>query len=343
MPSLPRVRYAVAGLGRIAQNAVLPAFANARRNSVLTAVVSSSPSKRKAIAARFGAAPYRYEDYDACLKEVDAVYIALPNSMHAEFTERAARAGVHVLCEKPMAVTTAECERMIRVCRKARVKLMIAYRLHFEAVNMYALRLVRAGKIGEPRFFTSTFSLNVPAGDIRTVPAMGGGTLPDIGVYCINAARGLFGDEPIEALAMSVHSGARKVRAVDETTGGLLSFPGGRLASFVTSFNATARACYEIVGTRGTIRLEPSYEYAVPVAGELIAAGKRLPLRGRTPDQFAPELTYFSERILKDQEPAPSGEDGLQDVRIIEALTRSAASGRPVALAPRRHRPDWRT
>jgi predicted dehydrogenase len=339
-----RVRYAVVGMGRIAQNAVLPAFGHARRNSALAAVVSSSARKRKELSARYRVPAFSYEDYEACLKAVDAVYIALPNSMHAEFTERAARAGVHVLCEKPMAVTAAECERMIRACRKARVKLMIAYRLHFEAVNMQALRIVRAGKIGEPKFFTSTFSLNVQAGDIRTIPAMGGGTLPDIGVYCINAARALFGDEPIEARAMSVHSGARKVRGVDETTGGLLSFPGGRLASFVTSFNATARACYEIVGTKGTIRLEPSYEYAVPLAGELIAGGKRLPLRGRTPDQFAPELAYFSDCILKDREPAQSGEDGLQDVRIIEALTRSAASGRPVALAPpRRHRPDRRT
>jgi glucose-fructose oxidoreductase len=335
MPGSPRVRYAVAGLGRIAQNAVLPAFANARRNSQLTAVVSSSPSKRKTIAAKYGVKAFSYGEYDECLKDVDAVYIALPNSMHAEFTERAARAGVHVLCEKPMAMTVRECERMIAACSMAGVKLMVAYRLQFEPVNLEALRLARSGKIGDLKYFTSAFSLSVQAGDIRTIPAMGGGTLPDIGVYCINAARTLFGTEPTEVLAMTVHSGARKVAAVDETTGGLLRFPGGRLASFVSSFNATARATFEIVGTKGAVRLDPSYEYALALAGERIEGQTRRPLRSKKHDQFAPELLHFSDCILKDEAPRASGEDGLQDVRIIEALSRSAKTGRPVSLRPR--------
>jgi predicted dehydrogenase len=334
MPASPRIRYAVAGLGRIALNAVLPAFANARRNSELTAILSSSASKRKAIAAKYNVKAYSYEDYDDCLKDVDAVYIALPNSMHAEFTERSARAGVHVLCEKPMATTVRECERMIAACRTAAVKLMVAYRLQFEPLNLEVLQLVRRGKIGEPKYFTSAFSLSVKAGDIRTIPAMGGGTLPDIGVYCINAARTLFGAEPTEVLAMSVNSGARKVAAIDETTGGLLRFPGGRLASFVTSFNATARATFEVVGTKGAVRLDPSYEYALALAGERIEGQTRTPLRSKQHDQFAPELRHFSDCILNDRAPRASGEDGLQDVRIIEALTRSAKTGRPVSLRP---------
>src|SRR5688500_591445 len=145
------VRYAVVGLGHIAQVAMLPAFAHARRNSKLVALVSDDARKRRELARRYRvAATYSYDEFEECLEQVDAVYIALPNSMHAEYTIRAARAGVHVLCEKPMAVTARECERMIAAARDHRVKLMIAYRLHFEEINLGAIELVRRGRSGEP-------------------------------------------------------------------------------------------------------------------------------------------------------------------------------------------------
>src|SRR5258705_4746524 len=147
------VRYAVVGLGHIAQVAVLPAFSHATRNSRVVALVSDDPAKRRILSNKYRIEhTYSYEDYDTCLEKVDAVYIALPNSMHAEYTVRAARAGVHVLCEKPMAATVAECERMIDACRDNHVKLMIAYRLHFEAVNLKVIELVRRGRIGEPKY-----------------------------------------------------------------------------------------------------------------------------------------------------------------------------------------------
>ena len=158
--------------------------------------------------------------------------------MHAEYTIRAARAGVHVLCEKPMAVTVDECERMIDACAEHRVKLMIAYRLHFEEINLKVIDLVRKGRIGEPKFFNSSFSMTVRRGDIRTKKAFGGGTLYDIGVYCINAARYLFRAEPKEVMAISVNSGVRALAEIDESTAAILRFDGERVASFVTSFNA---------------------------------------------------------------------------------------------------------
>src|SRR5258705_13495213 len=126
--------------------------------------------------------------------------------MHADYTIRAARAGVHVLCEKPMAVTSAECRRMIAACRTAEVKLMIAYRLHFETLNLSAIDLARGGRLGELKFFNSSFSMTVRRGDIRTRRACGGGTLYDIGVYSINAARNLFRPEPTPVAAVSVNS-----------------------------------------------------------------------------------------------------------------------------------------
>jgi len=321
------------GLGHIAQVAMLPAFAHARRNSRLTALVSDDRSKLKELARRYRVDfTFTYDDYDACLAQVDAVYIALPNSMHAEYAIRAARAGVHVLCEKPMAVTSEECRQMITACRRHRVRLMIAYRLHFEEINLRVVDLVRRGRIGEPKFFNSSFSMTVKRGDIRTRKDMGGGSLYDIGVYCINAARYLFRAEPREVMAISVNSGASKLAEIDESTGALLRFEGERVAAFVTSFNAADVASYRIVGSKGHVHVEPAYEYAEGLEYELTIEGKSTRKRIGKRDQFAPQLLYFSDCILNNREPEPSGEEGLQDVRIVEALYQSARTGKAVPI-----------
>jgi glucose-fructose oxidoreductase len=329
------IRYAVVGLGHIAQAAVLPAFGHARRNSRLAALVSDDARKLEALGKQYGVRNlYGYEAYEQCLETVDAVYIALPNSMHAEYTIRAAKAGVHVLCEKPMAVTAAECRRMIAACRRSGVKLMIAYRLHFEEINLKAVELVRRGRIGEPKYFNSSFSMRVKPGNIRTAPGLGGGTLYDIGVYCINAARYLFRTEPRRVMAVSVNSGAARTADIDESTGALLQFEGDRVAAFITSFNAADVASYRIVGTKGHLHVDPAYEYAEGLAYDLTVNGRTTRKRIGKRDQFAPELLYFSDCILKNRRPEPSGEEGLQDVRIVEALYESARTGRSVPLPP---------
>jgi glucose-fructose oxidoreductase len=336
------VRYAVVGMGHIAQVAVLPAFAHARRNSRLVAIVSDDAAKRRELGRRYRLeATYSYEDYDECLSNVDAVYIALPNSQHAEYTIRAAKAGVHVLCEKPMAVTVRDCRRMIDACRRNRVKLMVAYRLHFEEVNLRAIDLVRRGRIGEPKFINSSNSKTVRSGDIRTKRAQGGGTLYDIGVYCINAARYLFRAEPTEVMAISVNGGggrAGKFAEIDESTAAILRFEGDRVASFVTSFNAHDVAAYRIVGTKGQLQVDPAYEYATGLAYHLSVNGKSEKKRTGKRDQFAAELLHFSDCILKNRTPEPSGEEGLQDVRIVEALYQSAKTGKAVRIPPHRER-----
>ena len=327
------VTYGIVGLGHIAQVAVLPAFAHAKRNSRVAALVSDDRTKLRAMARKYRIEQtYSYDDYDACLEQVDAVYIALPNSMHAEYTIRAARAGVHVLCEKPMAVTSAECEQMIDACREHNVRLMIAYRLHFEEINLKVVDLVRRGRIGEPKFFNSSFAMTVKAGDIRTKKELGGGSLYDIGVYCINAARYLFRTEPTEVAAISVNSGVAKLAEIDESTAALLRFDGERVAAFVTSFNSADIGSYEIVGTKGHVRVNPAYEYAEGLGYELTVNGKTTRKRIGKRDQFAPELLYFSDCILKNREPEPSGEEGLQDVRIVEGLYKSAETGASVRI-----------
>jgi glucose-fructose oxidoreductase len=295
--------------------------------------VSDDARKRRLVGRKYRVdRTYSYDEYDDCLEQVDAVYIALPNSMHAEYTIRAAEAGVHVLCEKPMAVTVDECTAMIDACRAHRVKLMIAYRLHFEEINLGVIDLVRKGRIGSPKFFNSSFSMTVRDDNIRTDRELGGGTLYDIGVYCINAARHVFRSEPKEVMATSVNSGAAKVREIDESTGALLRFDGERVAAFVTSFNAADVASYRIVGTKGQIHVDPAYEYAEGLGYELTAGGRTVRKRIGKRDQFAPELVYFSDCILRDRSPEPSGEEGLQDVRIVQALYESAETGKAVQI-----------
>ena len=195
-----KVRYAVVGLGYIAQSAILPAFKNASKNSVLTALVSDDPRKRKVLGRKYGVdLLYDYEGFKEALGEVDAVFIALPNTLHRVYTELAAEAGVHVLCEKPLALDESDCQAMIDVCASAGVKLMTAYRLHFERANLEAIRLAST-KLGQLRTFTASFSSYVEAGNLRLQEGEGG-PLFDIGIYCLNAARAVFRDEPTEVFA----------------------------------------------------------------------------------------------------------------------------------------------
>lgn len=331
-----KVRYAVVGLGHIAQVAVLPAFVHAAENSELAALVSDDPTKLRELGKKYGVErTYSYEEYDDCLAsgDVDAVYIALPNNLHCEYTVRAARAGVHVLCEKPMAITEKECQRMIRAADKNGVRLMIAYRLHFEEANMHAVDIVQSGKLGEPRLFISGFTQQVKQGDIRLQKKLGGGTLYDIGIYCINAARYLFRDEPTGVFAFSANNGETRFQEVEEMTSAILRFPGDRLASLTCSFGTSDVSYYQVVGTKGVLRVDPAYEYAVALKHQLTLNGKTRERTFSKRDQFAPELLYFSECVLKDQEPEPSGAEGLADVRVIRALYRSTKTGRPVKLS----------
>ena len=238
-----RVRYAVVGLGNIAQVAVLPAFGNAEENSELVALVSSDAEKTAALKEKWGVEHAgSYEDMEKVLRaaRADAVYIALPNSMHREFTERAAWQGMHVLCEKPMAMTAQDCQAMIDVCDENEVRLMIAYRLHFEETNLRAIDIAQRGDLGELRFFDSVFTQDARPGDIRTRGDAGGGALFDLGIYCVNAARYLFRDEPEEVTATQLRGKHERFKDVDASTVATLRFPGDRIAQFICSQNAAS-------------------------------------------------------------------------------------------------------
>jgi len=340
-----KVRYAVVGQGYISQVAILPAFAHARKNSELVALVSDDVEKLHKLGHKYRVERlYTYDQFDDCLSsgEIDAVFIALPNHLHHLFAQWAARAGVHVLCEKPLAVTADECEEMVEQAERHRIKLMTAYRLHFERANLKAVEIARSGQLGRLRIFNSLFSMQVEEGNVRLQAELGGGPLYDIGIYCINAARYLFRDEPLEVFAVSANSGESRFREVDEMTSAVLHFPKERLATFTCSFGAADESFYELVGTEGSLRLENAYTFSGPIEHRLTIGERKRTQVFPPRDQFAAELLYFSDCILTGRDPEPSGREGWADVRVIRALLRSAEIGRPVRLETfeKQRRPD---
>jgi predicted dehydrogenase len=337
-----QIGYAVAGLGDLALNGVVPAFARAGENSRLVAIIASDRAQAQAVAQPFRAAAYQLDEFRQCLQreDVNAVYLALPNSMRCDYAVEAARAGVHVLCERPMAVMADECRRMIRTAQTNHVKMMIAYRLQFHPAHAKALELVRGGAIGTPKTIGAEYTTRIEdPEDPRLQRRLGGGTMYDLGVMCIHAARTLFGTEPAQVMAMTARTSRRYGGDVDEGTVALIRFPDEGLAHLHTSFGEEPAAALRIFGEDGSIALDHAYRHDVAVTLELCRLRQRETLTFEPTDQFAAEISYFSNCILQDRAPEPSGIEGLQDVRLVEAIYRSARDGRPVTL-PRLARPE---
>lgn len=331
-----RIRFGVVGLGHIAQVAVLPAFRAASKNSELTALVTGDPKKARALSKTYKVpAVYGYDQFDELIGSdvVDALYIALPNHMHTDFTVRALRRGLHVLCEKPLALTEKECRQIQEASEFSGAKIMTAYRLHFEESNLKALELCKKGKLGTLRYFSSNFSYQVKdKTNIRLTKEDGGSPLWDIGIYCINAARTLFQAEPDEVTAFATSSKDPRFAQVQETASATLRF-GDRLATFTCSYGADTAASYEIYGTKGGLRLEDAYEYAGPRKLHVLKDGQvSQTLKFKKADQFAAELAYFSKCVLANKHPQPDAVEGLRDVRVILACLRSIETGKSVRL-----------
>jgi glucose-fructose oxidoreductase len=336
------IGYAIMGLGQLARTSILPAFAHVSHNSRLVAVISRDRAKAEAVGAQYRAVPYRLDEFRQCLarEDVNALYIALPTSLHSDYTVEAARAGVHVVCEAPMALVADECRRMLRTCQTNRTKLMLAYRFHFRPATVKALELVRAGEIGVPKTVISSYTMRVEDPTSACLSRrMGGGTVYYLGVKCINAARSLLGAEPAQVMAMTARTNRRYGGDVDESAVGLIRFPEERLAQFHTSFGEEPRAELTIFGEDGLIRLTDPYEPDDAVTLEIVRRGERQELHFEPTDAFAATLDHFSDCVTHDRPPEPSGIEGLQDVRMVEAIYRSGRDGRPVTL-PRLARVD---
>lgn len=343
-PPAERVGFAVVGLGRLSLEEILPALSECR-HARLAALVSGTPDKLRAVAERYGVPAgrcYDYRGFDALrdAPDVQVVYVVLPNSMHREFTERAAAAGKHVLTEKPMATSVADCDAMIAACARARRTLMVAYRMQYEPLNREAVRLARSGELGRIRTFTAENAQTQGAPDQwRLKRALaGGGALPDIGIYCLNAARYVTGEEPIE---VSGHvwstPGDARFAEVEEACAFMLRFPSGVMASCQTSYAAHTSKRMRIGLDDGWIDLDPAFAYhglRLRVARKLDERTEQVAERQlQQKNQFALEMDHMARCVAAGVRPRTPGEEGRQDQRLMEAIYESARSGRPVKLA----------
>lgn len=332
--------YAIVGLGMYGLGVIIPQFANCV-HSRLAAVVSGDPVKARRVAAEHGlpeGSVYSYETFDSIRDnpDVDIVYVCLPNSMHAEYVIRAARASKHVMCEKPMAVSPAECEAMIAACRKANRKLMIGYRCHFEPFNLEAMRLARAGTAGKIRYVRSEhgFVQGDPSKWRLKRALAGGGSLMDMGVYSLQAARYMTGEEPVAVQALeSTDRSDPRFREVEDQIDWQLLFPSGAVAACKSMYSANQNRII-CVGDKGRIELEPATRYS----GNQMWTGRDgrenaiTPPPGPARNQFVGQLDHLAQCAVTGREPIVSGEEGLRDMRIIEAIYRSAKEGRTIRL-----------
>jgi predicted dehydrogenase len=326
------IGYCMVGLGRISMEHFMPATKTCKLSRV-TALVSGHRDKAQRMAAEYGIPErsiYSYQNYDAIAgnKEIDAVYIALPNSMHAEYTIRAARAGKHVLCEKPMATNVRDAQAMVEACRKAGRKLMIAYRCQLEPSNLRAMELIRSGKLGKLEAIESANGFNLARGEWRSRRALaGGGPLMDMGIYSLNACRYLTGEEPAELRGYaSVVDHDGRFQDVEENLSWSMRFPSGVVASCSTTYGSSMPGFYRVHGSQGWLQLDEAFSYQ----GQHLTAylqGQRAidePNPARDPSQFAAEAEHFSGCILNNREPKTPGEEGLRDMKLMRELYRTA-------------------
>ncbi len=333
-----KVRYAMVALGDITQEAMLPGVAHTG-NSVVTALVTGDAEKARIVGEAYGvAARYGYDRFEEMLRSgtVDAIYLATPNWRHAEFAVPALLAGIHVLVEKPLEVSTALCQQILDAQKASGAKLMVAYRLHFEPATLSLIDTIRAGELGELVSFSSCFAQMVDPENHRAGNGIEAGPVFDMGPYPVNAARAVFGDEPTEVVSAvgTRHPEAGFSGDFDDTVAVTLRFPGNRIAQFVVSYQANTIDSYVVLGTKGSVQVNPGYMFGMSLEQSTVIGEKKSHRSFKNTDQFGGELKYFSDCILHDRDPEPDGEEGYADVRVLEGIVRALRSGRSETLAP---------
>ncbi len=329
------IGWCIVGLGTISMEHHMPAVKLGHTGRIV-ALVSGHRDKAEKQAAIYGvpsSAIYSYENYDAIAenKDIDAVYIALPNSMHAEYTMRAAKAGKHVLCEKPMATSVDDAKAMIGACKAAGKKLMIAYRCQYEPVNLDAVEMIRSGALGTVQAIESCNGFNIRPGQWRLNRKLaGGGPLMDVGIYSLNACRYLTGEEPhdISAYSSTIDRDGR-FNEVEENVSWTMKFPSGIVAACNTSYGSNMDGWYRVHGSKGMLELRPAFGYSgihmtAQIGRQMIDEAVTPP----DPQQFVVQADYFAGCIAQDKEPKSDGEEGLRDMELMSRIYQSA--GLPV-------------
>ncbi len=336
-----KVRYAVAGVGWIAQQELMPGVEHTG-NSELVALITGHDEKAEAVAAKYGIQKIvSYDEMDELFAsgEVDAVYLATPNFDHVEWAVKTLEAGVHLLLEKPMAISVAECERMMTAAKKTGAKLMIAYRLHFEPGTLKLIQSVRDGKIGAVRFFNSSFSQQISGQNHRAKHGFWAGPVPDMGTYPVNEVRNVFGAEPIEVFAMGVCTDPERFtdtngKPFEDTVSVVMKFEGARMGAFTLTYNGGDVDDCRVVGNKGDVFSDPAYQVGMAMKHVTTVNKEKSSESFKKTDHFGGELKYFSECILKDVQPEPDGEEGMLDVRVLAAIEQSLLTGQVQKLAP---------
>lgn len=331
----PVLRVAIMGLGsygtRVAKAMV------ACKRAKLVGVISGTPSKIIKWQDTYDIPQkncYNYDDFDA-LKDnpdIDAVYIITPNGLHCEQAIRVAKAGKHVICEKPMAINAEEGRRMVKTCKDAKVKLLVGYRMHYEPKTVEVIRMRKAGAFGQPKFFQglSGFVMGNPNQWRLNKELSGGGAMMDIGIYSINGARYMLGEEPIWVTAQETKTDPVKFKeGIDETITFQMGFPSGAVASCLSTYAMNHLDRFYMTGTKGWVEMWPSTGYG--------------PIKGRTHkgELDQPHSTHqtlqmdgMAQLIFEDVQPLVpvDGEEGLKDLKIIDAIYLAAKTGRKVTL-----------
>ncbi|RYD65281.1 MAG: Gfo/Idh/MocA family oxidoreductase [Verrucomicrobiaceae bacterium] len=344
-PPGKKAGWAIVGLGQLALEEIMPAFAGCKHSEPV-ALVSGHRDKALKVAKTHGIAEdaiYDYESFDRIEddKRIDVVYIVLPNSMHADFTIRALKAGKHGLCEKPMSVTVQEAIDMEKAAKAAGKKLGIAYRLHYEPMNRQVMDWCRSKRFGNIKAFTSSNCQNVEAPNIRLSAKLGGGPVGDVGVYSINAARYVLNEEPVEVTAYASRpDDDPRFREVPESVTFVMRYPSGAVASCLCSFGTAESRRYRVHCEKGFIEMDPAFSYrglrlhtAEKEAGQEKAPMKLTEVMIEAVNHFTKEMDGFSSAVLDNDEVITPAELGIADMKIIAAIQKSIDDGGPAKVA----------
>jgi predicted dehydrogenase len=339
MPARKRIGFAVVGLGSISQVAVLPAFAHSKK-AELVSVVSGRKEKAWKLALQFNASQaFTYDEYAECLENphVEAVYIATPPGEHEKYAVQAAKAGKHVISEKPLAATVQQARNMVEACRRAKVLFMTAYRKYFEPSTVLLKKMISTGDLGRIDIVHTLFTELRPFGDnspswLFSRKLCGGGPLTDLGVYCVNTCRWLVSEEPVAASAVTWVRDGRRYKEVEEGVAFRLDFPSGIVLQGTAAYSAAFSSFIHVHGEKGWAALSPAFAFEEERRLNGKIGGHWLQKTFKPIDEFALELDYFATCIKKGHKPEPDGEQGLRDIIIIDAIYRAARKGGSVRI-----------
>ncbi|CCH52335.1 oxidoreductase domain protein [Fibrisoma limi BUZ 3] len=334
-PKKDRLGVALVGLGYYSTDLLAPALQQTK-NCYLAGIVTGTPAKAETWKKKYNIPDkniYNYQTFDQIANnpDIDVVYVVLPPSMHEEYVVRAAKAGKHVWCEKPMAITAKECQNMIDACKKNKVSLAIGYRLHHEPNTQEYVKLLRDGKIGKIQMVSCSAGYR----DNRTnhwkqTKELGGGVMYDMGVYVLQGARLATGEEPIAVTAQQFTSRPEIYKnGLDETTMAQLEFPSGARAAVQTSFGMNMNYLY-VTGDKGMLKMEPYSAYNGQT-GEY--PGGKIQHPYQVPFQQASQMDDDAASIMAGKPMLVPGEEGLRDIIIVEAIYKAAKSGQRVKIA----------